>query len=148
MEDVQVVLVGRRLIRAYRLAACAGCMDASKIQRKLVMWCWTQLSRSKSLGACSLVDKTTPDICSQNPAGNSRKRRSRSNPCLRSRKIQGRAFFIGIAIALWGFGTIVAFAFMDPVASVSNTDGKRRIYLPAKATLQLQPPFECDYCQL
>ena len=44
-------------------------------------------------------------------------------------------FYIGVAIVLGG--TIAAFAFMDPVASVSNTDGKCRIGLPLTATLPL-----------
>ena len=46
-------------------------------------------------------------------------------------------FYIGVAVVLGGFGTIAAFAFMDPVASVSNTDGKCRIGLPPTATLPL-----------
>ena len=46
-------------------------------------------------------------------------------------------FCIGVAVVLGGFGTIAAFAFMDPVASVSNTDGKCRIGLPLTATLPL-----------
>ena len=45
--------------------------------------------------------------------------------------------YIGVAIVLGGFGTIAAFAFMDPVASISNTDGKCRIGPPLTATLPL-----------
>ena len=44
---------------------------------------------------------------------------------------------ISVAVVLGGFGAIAAFAFMDPVASVSNTDYKCRIGLPAKATIAL-----------
>ena len=45
--------------------------------------------------------------------------------------------YTSVAVVLGGFGTIAAFAFMDPVASVSDTDHKCRIGLPAKATIAL-----------
>ena len=46
-------------------------------------------------------------------------------------------FYIGVLIVLGGFGTLAVFAFLDPVASLAETDGRCRIGLPSTVTLPL-----------
>lgn len=52
-------------------------------------------------------------------------------------RYQDPTFFLSVVIVLGGFGIIAVFAFLYPVTSLSNIDGKCRIGLPFKVTLPL-----------
>ena len=52
-------------------------------------------------------------------------------------RYQDPSFLFSVSIVLGGFGVIAVFAFLYPVTSLSQIDGKCRIGLPFKVTLPL-----------